>query len=70
MYHTVLLDLSDNFKVKLMAGYQNDTHYKPIIDQLRANAEKEDEANLPYELGPDDLLYSVNHDIYIAVRRT
>lgn len=62
VFHIVLLGLSDNFKRKLTAGYETDAHYKPIIEQVRANADKEDQSDLPYELDTDGLLYSVNHN--------
>jgi hypothetical protein len=62
-YTALLIEMSDGFKTSLKEGYQEDSRWKEVINDIENNNRKKEEATvLPYELGNDGLLYSVNLD--------
>ena len=67
VYSTTLIEMSDAFKSRLLAGYTSDKRWDRVLKTLQANdqLEKENRAALPFELG-DGLIYHVNSD---GVRR-
>ena len=61
IFHVLITEVSDEFKISLREDYKHDAQWKKVITDLQVNVKKKISANLSYKLN-NDLLYSIKYN--------
>ena len=61
IFHMLITEVSDEFKISLREDYKCDSQWKKIITNLQVNVKKKISANLSYKLDKS-LLYSIKYN--------